>query len=51
MNLIEVLSETEDELRTWLTGKPYMTKLFTEKGLEESSFCAKEGARDWLFEC
>lgn len=48
--LIEVLSETEGELSEWLKGKQYMARVFTDNGLEESMFCAKEGARDWLFE-
>ena len=49
--IIEVLKETEGAISDWLAGRSYTTSLFTEKGLEESEFCAKESARDWLFEC
>ncbi len=49
--IIEVLKETEEAIRDWLAGRSYTTSLFTEKGLEESDFCAKESTRDWLFEC
>lgn len=48
--IIEVLSTTEQEIRLWLESHPYRACLFTESGLQESDFSAKDGYRDWLLE-
>ena len=48
--IVEILEETESDIRRWLSGKPFKTSVFTNHGLVENPLKAINDQRDWYFE-